>query len=113
MQQNEQVLMQSILAKLSRLEKIIEDQLTMQLATDLNSKEYLNIDECSVLLGLSTNQLYRLTSADTIPHFKLGKHLRFERIKILEWVKQQQVCTQLDIEKRAANYLAHHSLRNQ
>ena len=38
MQQNEQVLMQSILAKLSRLERIIENQLTMQLATDLNSQ---------------------------------------------------------------------------
>ncbi|MGB0893159.1 MAG: helix-turn-helix domain-containing protein [Parashewanella sp.] len=113
MEQNQTVLMQSILAKLARLEKIIESQVKQQTCNEASQKEFLNVDECSALLGISINQLYKLTCSDTIPHFKLGKHLRFERLKVMDWVKQGQICTQLEIEKRAANYLVHHSMRKQ
>lgn len=66
----------------------------------------MSIDECAALLGLSTNQLYKLTSSAEIPFFKLGKHLRFERQAIMKWSEEQRVSSHYEIEKRAANYIA-------
>lgn len=111
MTENQTVLMQSILAKLAKMEEFLETQLKFQTAREAYNKEILNANECSALLGLSMNQLYKLTCEGAIPHFKLGKHLRFERDKVWDWLKQHQCSSQVDLEKRAANRLAHHSLK--
>ncbi|MHC6800654.1 helix-turn-helix domain-containing protein, partial [Vibrio antiquarius] len=47
-----------------------------------------------------------LTSSAEIPYFKLGKHLRFERQAIMDWVEKMRVSSRYEIEKRAANYVA-------
>ncbi|HCH2618342.1 TPA: helix-turn-helix domain-containing protein [Vibrio parahaemolyticus] len=103
---NEQVILQSILAKIDRVERAILEQRLQQQKVELLGKDILTVDECAALLGLSTNQLYKLTSSAAIPYFKLGKHLRFERQAIMNWVEEQRVSSRHEIEKRAANYVA-------
>ncbi|EJG1668939.1 helix-turn-helix domain-containing protein [Vibrio parahaemolyticus] len=108
---NEQVLLQSILAKIDRVERVVLEQRLQQQKVELLGKDILTVDECAALLGLSTNQLYKLTSSAEIPYFKLGKHLRFERQAIMDWVEQMRVSSRYEIEKRAANYVATTSLK--
>ncbi|WP_273993824.1 helix-turn-helix domain-containing protein [Vibrio parahaemolyticus] len=103
---NEQVILQSILAKIDRVERAILEQRLQQQKVELLGKDILTVDECAALLGLSTNQLYKLTSSAEIPYFKLGKHLRFGRQAIMDWVEEQRVSSRHEIEKRAANYVA-------
>ncbi|HGS5505102.1 transcriptional regulator [Vibrio parahaemolyticus] len=103
---NEQVILQSILAKIDRVERAILEQRLQQQKVELLGKDILTVDECAALLGLSTNQLYKLTSSAEIPYFKLGKHLRFEHQAIISWVEEQRVSSRHEIEKRAANYIA-------
>ncbi|EHK9184662.1 helix-turn-helix domain-containing protein [Vibrio vulnificus] len=106
MTSNEQVLLQSILAKIDHVERVVLEQRLQQQKVELLGKDILTVDECAVLLGLSTNQLYKLTSSAEIPFFKIGKHLRFERQAIMKWVEEQRVSSRHQIEKRAANYVA-------
>jgi excisionase family DNA binding protein len=56
--------------------------------------ELLTIDEMADRLKVHKSWLYqftRLKDEDTIPHLKVGKYLRFEEDKVMEWIKERQV----------------------
>jgi excisionase family DNA binding protein len=65
----------------------INEKLTKQ---NLNEKEWLSIDELSLLIGIPKASIYKMTSKGTIPFVKIGKHLRFIRPEILKWIKSKQ-----------------------
>lgn len=49
----------------------------------------MDIDQASKLLKKSKSTIYRYTCNNTIPHYKIGKSLRFRKSELLEWIKGQ------------------------
>ena len=88
--------MDEILKQLDRIER----------NTLLTSKNVLTFEDVVVLTGLSRSYLYKLTSANQIPHYKpSGKQLYFDREEIESWLKQNRVATVEETERKATNYV--------
>lgn len=47
--------------------------------------EVMNSEECSKYLRCHVSTLYKMVKAKTIPHFRVGKDLRYHKIAIDEW----------------------------
>ena len=72
----------------------------------LAAKNVLCFDDVALLTGLSKSHLYKLTYRHQIPHYKPnGKQLYFDRKEIEDWMKQNRVTTNDEIEQKATNYL--------
>ena len=52
--------------------------------------EFVTLDDLCDWLKLKKDYVYALTSQRAIPHLKNGRHLRFSRQEILEWLEQQK-----------------------
>ena len=52
------------------------------------SADLLTIEEASQLLRMPKSWLYERTRQNEVPHFKLGKYLRFDRGELLHWREQ-------------------------
>ena len=50
-------------------------------------KEFFGLEEAAIFLGLSKSTIYRLTSANEIPHIKKGGKIWFERTVLIAWLK--------------------------
>jgi excisionase family DNA binding protein len=55
----------------------------------------MTIEEVSALLKVPPSWIYertapKCTPAYRIPHLKLGRHLRFERAEVVEWMAKQK-----------------------
>lgn len=85
----------------NRLERI--ERLTL-----INAKCVLDIDEASLLTGLSKGHLYRLTSERKIPHYKKNRKLYFEKSELEAWMLEDKVLTVRDIESQAETYTTTH-----
>ncbi|NLD38798.1 MAG: helix-turn-helix domain-containing protein [Desulfatiglans sp.] len=58
----------------------------------MERNSYLTIDEIAETLKVPKSWIYsrtRETGPDTIPRIKVGKYLRFEPDKVLQWIKDQ------------------------
>ncbi len=87
--------MQEFIEKLNRIEKL----------TLLGAKNVLNLEEVSMLTGLSKSYIYRLSSSKQIPHYKpTGKVLYFDRLEIENWLKQNRVANIEEIDNLATSY---------
>ena len=74
--------------------------------TLLASKKVLTFEDVALLTGLSRSYLYKLTSANQIPHYKPnGKHLYFDREEIESWLKQNRIATIEETDTKATNYV--------
>ena len=51
------------------------------------NKEILTLNECCFLTGMAPSSIYKLTSSGKIPHWKKGNKLRFDKTKIIEWLR--------------------------
>ena len=70
------------------------------------TKNVLSFDEASKFLNLSKSYLYKLTSGNLIPHYKpQGKMLYFEKVELEEWLRQNPIKTQAQIEQEAQKYI--------
>jgi excisionase family DNA binding protein len=91
--------MDEILKRLDKIEKLIE-------SINLVRKDVLNFNEACEYLEISHSHLYKLTSSDTIPHYKPnGKKIYFNRVEVDEWLLRNRTTTTDEIEKQAADYL--------
>lgn len=52
--------------------------------------EFLTIDEVAEYLRLPLSTTYKFAQDRILPGFKVGKHWRFRRESIQEWVKEQE-----------------------
>ena len=52
--------------------------------------EFVTLDDLCDWLKLKKDYVYALTSQRAIPHLKIGRHLRFSRQEILEWLEHQK-----------------------
>ncbi|MGI6572891.1 MAG: helix-turn-helix domain-containing protein [Fermentimonas sp.] len=75
--------------------------------TLLASKNVLTFEDVAFLTGFSKSYLYKLTSSGKIPHYKPnGKMIYFDREELEDWLKQNRVASDNEIEEMADNYLA-------
>ncbi|GAB1622219.1 hypothetical protein AAOGI_22690 [Agarivorans albus] len=105
MKNNDAALIKSILEQIAKIQDSIFDIKRRTQVADLINKPILDINECGVLLSMTSAQIYKLTSNQKIPHSKIGKHLRFDRDEIIVWVKENRIATQREIEQRASNHM--------
>ena len=85
--------------ELSQLDRIERNSL-------LASKNVLNFEDVVILTGLSGSFLYKLTCSKQIPHYKPhGKHIYFDKNEIEDWMRQNRVATNEEINAVATNYI--------
>lgn len=92
--------------------KIITDRLDrIERISLIGAKNVLDLNEASLLTGLSIGHLYRLTSGKQIPHFKKCRKLYFKKSELEEWMLENKVLTEQEVEAEAATYTATHKRR--
>ena len=89
--------------------KSIEQRIEELEALVYATKNVLSFDEASKYLNLSKSYLYKLTSAQQIPHYKpQGKMIYFEKDALDAWLRQNPVKTQAQISQEASHYIMTH-----
>lgn len=84
---------------LKKISEIVADK------TIFCTKKVLTSDEVAKYMGISRSYLYKLTMRKEIPHYKpMGKVVYFERQEIEEWLLQNRVSTESEINHEALNY---------
>lgn len=74
--------------------------------TKLAAKNVLDIEDVSVLTGLSKSYIYKLTCRREIPYYKPnGKLCYFDRKEIEDWQRQNRVITSAEAEQQAARHI--------
>ena len=73
---------------------------------NLEQKEVLTLTEVSSYTGLSKSHIYKLCSTGGIPFYKpFGKVNYFDRLEIIEWLKQNRVATAKELESIASTFV--------
>ena len=89
--------------------KTIEERIEELESLVYASKNVLSYEEACKYLNLSKSYLYKLTSAQMIPHYKpQGKMIYFEKDALEAWLRQNPVKTQAQISQEASNYILTH-----
>lgn len=52
--------------------------------------EFLTAEEVSQYLRIPLSTVYKLVTDKTLPAFRVGKHWRFRRETLQEWIKKQE-----------------------
>jgi excisionase family DNA binding protein len=55
-----------------------------------DTDEFWTAEEVSNYLRIPQSTIYKLAQDKVLPGFKVGKHWRFRRETILEWIKTQE-----------------------
>ena len=88
-----------IMQKLERIESLLEEQVLLK-------KEVLDFNDACQYLNLSSSHMYKLTSSQSIPHFRPnGKKLYFKRSELNDWLLRNRVDTTAEVEQQAADYI--------
>ena len=83
-----------LINRLTRIEKLL-----------ILKKRALTLEEASEVTGYKPSYLYKLTSAQEIPHSKPnGGSIFFDREKLESWMLQNEVKSKQDIESEALSY---------
>jgi excisionase family DNA binding protein len=53
-------------------------------------QEFLNIHEVSQYLGIKPGTLYAMAESRAIPHYKIGRLVRFRKSEIDEWMRENK-----------------------
>jgi len=95
--------------------KAIANQVANQLANQINplinlnqvesGDKILNIDEACDLLNLKKPTVYSKANRGELPYFKKGKHLRFSKEALLEYIHSGRVKTNEELQESALDYL--------
>ena len=89
--------------------KTIEERIEELESLVYASKNVLSFEEACKYLNLSKSYLYKLTSAQMIPHYKpQGKMIYCEKDALEAWLRQNPVKTQAQISQEASNYILTH-----
>jgi excisionase family DNA binding protein len=54
------------------------------------NQNLIGIKEMAEKLSVPCSWIYQRTRKNEIPHYKVGKYVRFDESEIWEWLKQQQ-----------------------
>jgi excisionase family DNA binding protein len=50
----------------------------------------IGVNEMAKRLDVPISWLYSRTRTNDIPHFKVGKYVKFDAEKVMEWIKKKQ-----------------------
>ena len=89
---------QEIQAQLDRIERL----------TLIGAKNTLDIKEAAIYTGRSVGYLYRLTSGRNIPHYTQAGKVYFSKSELDEWMQQERVLTNAQLESQAETYCVTH-----
>ncbi|MBZ0182898.1 MAG: helix-turn-helix domain-containing protein [Melioribacteraceae bacterium] len=68
---------------------------------------FLTVNEASQFLNISKSHLYKLIHFKKISHFKPnGKLVYFDKIDLLDYIKQNRINSEREIEQLAINHTA-------
>ena len=97
------------------MEKIILEKLTnIENLLKAQNGRPLTLEEAADYLGFSKSYLYKLTSANKIPHYKpQGKRLYFAKSELDKWLLRNPVKTTAAIEQEANDYVVNGGKRSQ
>ena len=58
---------------------------------------YMKVQEASEFLRTSTSSIYKMTMNSTIPHYKIGRGLRFKKEELIQFVENGDAgkCTRI------------------
>jgi len=90
------------------MDEVIKRLDKLEALTLLQAKDALNLDEASMLTGLSKSHLYKLTHRREIPYFKArdgGKCNYFSKSELTDWMLHRRIKTNDELETAAANYI--------
>ena len=59
---------------------------------------FMTVDEVAVYLRLPASTVYHLAQTKVLPSFKVGKHWRFKKRSIDEWIDKQEQDRSLNLE---------------
>lgn len=86
--------------------KRLEEQMNKLQHSFENCSEILTVNDLIQLTGFSKSYLYKLTSLGEIPHYKpKGKLLFFKRSEVEEWLLQNRIKSNSELESEAATFL--------
>lgn len=89
------------------MDKAIIDQLNrIERYSIISAKTALTMEEAVFYTGFSKSQLYHLTSTKRIPHYKVGTRAVFDKTELDQWLRQNRVATQEEIDREADRYIA-------
>ena len=97
--------MNSINNYLEQERKIVELQQRVTSLENLcySAKEVLNLEEASLFLGISRSMIYKMTHSGELPFYKpAGKLIFFEKVHLMEWVRQNRVKSRGETMEEAA-----------
>ena len=86
-------------------EKILHEIEGLKSLMVLAAKSTLTLDDVSLLYGLSKSIIYKMTSGRTIPHYRKGKLLFFDKVELDQWAKANRVNTTAEAEQAALCYV--------
>jgi predicted DNA-binding transcriptional regulator AlpA len=91
--------MDELLKRFDELERLIKNQ-------GLFQKEVLTFNEGCDYCGFMPSHMYKLTSLDTIPHYKPnGKMIFFRRSELDAWLLRNRNTTKEEMQQEATTYL--------
>ena len=67
-------------------------------------KEFLNINEVSEYLGLKKSTLYFYVENGDIPHYRIGRLIRFKKQEVNQWMEGNRK-ERIDLSKMAVRML--------
>ncbi len=82
------------MTQLARIEKLLI----------LGYKEALDVDDIMSMTGLSKSRIYALVNERQIPHYKSRGRIYFKKSEIEEWMLQNRVPTQAEVNSQAETY---------
>jgi excisionase family DNA binding protein len=81
------------------------DRIELNLQHNFN-KDVLTLEEACSYCGISKSYMYKLTSAQQIPHFKPRDRLiYFKKSDLESWLLQNRVSTRKEIEAQATLHI--------
>ena len=66
-------------------------------------EKLLTIEELSEHIQIGKGTIYFWTHTEFIPHYKLGKHLRFKERDISEWLEKRRINGRRTLKYEVAN----------
>lgn len=87
------------------LTSVMERLKAIERMTLLAAKNVLVLDDVALLTGYSKKYLRLLIARREIPHYRRGNRLYFSRDEVDEWMLEQRVPTNGEIEVQAVGYI--------
>ena len=67
-------------------------------------KQYYTVKEISQFLSLKQSSLYSKVKSGQIPHYQIGRLIRFKLVEVEEWMQTNKIGT-VDLGKKAGELL--------